>query len=69
MTHPPAMRGEKLDRVLVGDCVELMAGLPEASVERVTHILAGGHACSYEVRLPPGDSGEPAPVGDPAGAA
>jgi DeoR family transcriptional regulator, suf operon transcriptional repressor len=28
----------------------LRAVLPEASVERVTHILAGGHACCYEVR-------------------
>ena len=28
----------------------IRAVLPEASVERVTHILAGGHACAYEVR-------------------
>jgi DeoR family suf operon transcriptional repressor len=31
----------------------LRSVLPEASVERVTHILAGGHACSYEVRHQP----------------
>jgi DeoR family transcriptional regulator, suf operon transcriptional repressor len=31
----------------------LRSVLPEASVERVTHILAGGHACSYEVRRQP----------------
>jgi modification methylase len=35
MTHPPPMLGEKLDRVLVGDCIELMQGLPEASVDMV----------------------------------
>jgi len=29
----------------------LRAVLPGASVERVTHIVAGGHACAYEVRL------------------
>ncbi len=29
------MRGEKLDRVLVGDCIELMGGLPEGSVDMV----------------------------------
>jgi predicted ArsR family transcriptional regulator len=28
----------------------LRSVLPEASVERVTHILAGAHSCSYEVR-------------------
>lgn len=28
----------------------LRAVLPGASVERVTHIVAGGHACAYEVR-------------------
>src|SRR5258707_2346072 len=35
MTHPPPMRGEKLDRVLAGDCIELMGRLPEASVDMV----------------------------------
>ena len=35
----------------------LRSVLPEASVERVTHILAGGHACSYEVRLGAGEPG------------
>ena len=35
MTHPVPMLGEKLDRVLVGDCVELMQRLPEASVDMV----------------------------------
>ena len=35
MTHPPPMLGENLDRVLVGDCVELMQRLPEASVDMV----------------------------------
>ena len=29
----------------------IRAVLPEASVERVTHILAGGHACAYEIRV------------------
>ena len=29
------MPGEKLDRVLVGDCIKLMQGLPEASVDMV----------------------------------
>ena len=33
MTHPLPMLGENLDRVLVGDCVELMQRLPEASVD------------------------------------
>jgi predicted ArsR family transcriptional regulator len=28
----------------------LRAVLPEATVERVTHIVAGGHACAYEIR-------------------
>jgi predicted ArsR family transcriptional regulator len=28
----------------------LRAVLPDASVERVTHIIAGGHACAYEIR-------------------
>jgi modification methylase len=35
MTHPLRMLGENLDRVLVGDCVELMQRLPEASVDMV----------------------------------
>ncbi len=35
MTHPPRMPGEKLDRVLVGDCIELMRSLPEASIDMV----------------------------------
>ena len=35
MTHPPLMLGENLDRVLVGDCIELMQRLPEASVDMV----------------------------------
>ena len=28
----------------------LRAALPEAEIERVTHMMAGAHACSYEVR-------------------
>ena len=50
----------------------LRSVLPGASVERVTHILAGGHACSYEVRLTPGAAGDPGEagaardIGDPA---
>lgn len=28
----------------------IRAVLPEARVERVTHILSGGHSCSYEIR-------------------
>ena len=28
----------------------IRAVLPEAHVERVTHILSGGHACSYQIR-------------------
>jgi DeoR family transcriptional regulator, suf operon transcriptional repressor len=28
----------------------LRAALPEADIERVTHMMAGSHACSYEVR-------------------
>jgi predicted ArsR family transcriptional regulator len=28
----------------------LRAALPEAQIERVTHMMAGGHSCSYEVR-------------------
>ena len=35
MTHLPPMPGENLDRVLVGDCIELMQRLPEASVDMV----------------------------------
>ena len=35
MTHLPQMPVENLDRVLVGDCIELMRGLPEASVDMV----------------------------------
>jgi predicted ArsR family transcriptional regulator len=30
----------------------LRAVLPEATVERVSHILSGGHACAYEIRVP-----------------
>ncbi len=28
----------------------LRAALPEADIERVTHMMAGSHSCSYEVR-------------------
>src|SRR5215468_768043 len=35
MTHPVPMHGERLDRVLVGDCVELMKRLPAGSVDMV----------------------------------
>jgi modification methylase len=35
MTHPLPMLGENLDRVLVGDCIELMQRLPETSVDMV----------------------------------
>ena len=35
MTHLPQMPVENLDRVLVGDCIELMRALPEASVDMV----------------------------------
>jgi DeoR family transcriptional regulator, suf operon transcriptional repressor len=39
----------------------LRAVLPGATVERVSHILAGGHACAYEVRpIPAARSGQPA---------
>ena len=31
----------------------LRAALPEARIERVTHMMAGGHSCSYEVRARP----------------
>ena len=35
MTHLPQMLGDNLNRVMVGDCIELMHGLPEASVDMV----------------------------------
>jgi modification methylase len=35
MTHLPPMPGEKLDHVLVGDCIDLMRSLPEGSVDMV----------------------------------
>src|SRR4029077_17607209 len=35
MIHLLPMAGEKLDRVLVGDCIALMESLPEASVDMV----------------------------------
>jgi DeoR family transcriptional regulator, suf operon transcriptional repressor len=35
----------------------IRAVLPEASVERVTHILAGEHACAYEIRLREAEAG------------
>ena len=35
MTHLPPMLGDKLDHVLVGDCIELMQSLPEGSVDMV----------------------------------
>jgi modification methylase len=35
MTHPVPMHGERLDRVFVGDCVELMKKLPAGSVDMV----------------------------------
>jgi len=35
MTHLPPMPVDNIDRVLVGDCVELMNGLPEGSVDMV----------------------------------
>jgi predicted ArsR family transcriptional regulator len=31
----------------------LRAALPEAEIERVTHMMAGAHSCSYEVRKRP----------------
>ena len=34
----------------------LRAALPEATVERVTHIVAGGHACAYEIHARAGRS-------------
>jgi modification methylase len=35
MTHLPSMPVDYIDRVLVGDCIELMNGLPEGSVDMV----------------------------------
>jgi predicted ArsR family transcriptional regulator len=35
----------------------IRAVLPEAHVERTTHMLAGGHACSYDVSRRAGSSG------------
>jgi modification methylase len=35
MTHLPPMRGDNLDRVLVGDCIELMQSLPASSIDMV----------------------------------
>ena len=35
MTHLPQMLGDNLNRVMVGDCIVLMHGLPEASVDMV----------------------------------
>jgi modification methylase len=35
MTHLPPMPVDNLDRVLVGDCIDLMNGLPEGSVDMV----------------------------------
>ncbi len=35
MSHLPQMPVENIDRVLVGDCIELMRSLPEASVDMV----------------------------------
>ena len=35
MTYLPPMPEEKLDRVLVGDCIDLMQSLPEASIDMV----------------------------------
>ncbi|MDQ3469876.1 MAG: transcriptional regulator, partial [Actinomycetota bacterium] len=31
----------------------IRAVLPDADVERVTHLMAGGHTCSYEIRKRP----------------
>jgi modification methylase len=47
MTHLPTMPVDNIDRVLVGDCIELMQGLPEASVDMVFadppyNLLLGG---------------------------
>lgn len=42
----------------------LRAVLPEATVERVSHLLAGGHSCAYEIRARiPEDPGGPARAG------
>jgi DeoR family suf operon transcriptional repressor len=35
----------------------IRAVLPEAEVERVSHILSGGHACAYEIRVRDGEAG------------
>ena len=35
MTHLPQMPGDNLDRVLVGDCIDLMRGLPASSIDMV----------------------------------
>src|SRR6188472_1222335 len=35
MTHLPQMLGDNLDRVLVGDCIDLMRGLPASSIDMV----------------------------------
>ena len=35
MTHLPPMPVDYLDRVLVGDCIDLMKGLPEGSIDMV----------------------------------
>ena len=35
MTHLPPMPVRNPDRVLVGDCIDLMQSLPEASVDMV----------------------------------
>ena len=47
MTHLPSMPVDNLDRVLVGDCIDLMNGLPEGSVDMVFadppyNLLLGG---------------------------
>ena len=36
----------------------LRAALPEAEIERVTHMMAGAHSCSYEVRKRPHPAGD-----------
>lgn len=55
----------------------LRAVLPEATVERVTHIVAGGHACAYEIqarngpgrrRAPPATRATPGPGPGPGDA-
>ena len=47
MTHLPPMAVDNRDKVLVGDCIELMRALPEASVDMVFadppyNLLLGG---------------------------